>query len=112
MTAALGLAACSRGGADLGDRPDIARGASLIAQSQCGACHQIPGINEAQGLVGPPLAGFSRRTTIAGVLANTPDNLAIFIASPQSVVRGGAMPDMGIAPDQARDIAAYLDSPR
>lgn len=45
---------------------------------------------------------------IAGALPNTRSNLVAFLRSPQSVVPGGAMPDMGLTRRQARDAAAYL----
>ena len=45
---------------------------------------------------------------IAGMLPNTPDNLVLWLQRPQSVVPGNGMPDMGLSPRQAHDIAAYL----
>ncbi|HEX5488590.1 MAG TPA: cytochrome c oxidase assembly protein [Rhodanobacteraceae bacterium] len=94
------------------DQMQARRGAQLIAHYGCGSCHTIPGINGADGLVGPPLAHWSRRTFIAGVLPNDPDNLALWIQHPQQVVPGVAMPDMGIQQQDARAIAAYLDTIR
>ncbi len=87
-------------------------GRVLIRQFGCGACHTIPGIAGADAEVGPPLTGIGRRIYIAGVLRNTPDNLATWIEHPQHVVPGNAMPDMGISRQQAEDIAAYLMSLR
>jgi cytochrome c2 len=37
-----------------------------------------------------------------------PDNLVKWLRQPQNVVPGNAMPDMGVTPQDARDIAAYL----
>lgn len=87
---------------------DARRGATLIAQYGCGGCHEIPGVTGARGLVGPPLNNIGARTIIAGLLPNTPENLARWIATPQSLVPGNAMPNMEIKNDEARDIAAYL----
>jgi cytochrome c2 len=84
------------------------RGRQLIQDFGCGSCHTIPGINNADSLVGPPLNSWSRRIYIAGFLRNTPANLATWIEHPQQVVPGNAMPDMGIKQRQAQDIAAYL----
>jgi len=84
------------------------RGARLISHYGCGSCHTIPGINGADGLVGPPLDHWSRRSYIAGVLPNDPENLALWISHPQSVMPGVDMPEMGIKDNQARDIATYL----
>ena len=87
---------------------DPIRGKLLLGRYSCGACHQMPGVEEADGLVGPPLATFSRRTMIAGLLPNTPSNLVLWLRHPQAVTPGNAMPDLGLTDAQARDIAAYL----
>jgi cytochrome c len=84
------------------------RGREVILTKHCGSCHTIPGIDDAHGLVGPPLFFFSRRTYIAGELPNTPDNLVKWIRSPHSVEPGTAMPELGLSEQQARDVAAYL----
>jgi cytochrome c1 len=84
------------------------RGAALIVSYRCGSCHTIPGIRAANGVVGPPLFFFSRRTEIAGELPNTPNNLIHWIVDPKSVEPGTAMPALGLDESQARDIAAYL----
>jgi cytochrome c len=94
----------------------IVRGASPEAGKQqivhygCGACHQIPGVKNAGGLVGPPLIHFGKRGTIAGHFANTPDNLINWIDNPQAMVPGTDMPDLGVTHDEARNIAAYLEN--
>jgi cytochrome c1 len=87
---------------------DPARGAQVIRQVSCGSCHVIPGIRAANGLVGPPLYFFSRRTYIAGELPNTPLNLVRWIEDPQAVEPGTAMPSLGLSDQEARDVAAYL----
>lgn len=85
-------------------------GRVLIGQYGCGACHVIPGIHAARGLVGPPLYFWSRRTIIAGELPNTPENLERWIENPPAIEPGTAMPNLGVTPPEARDIAAYLDT--
>jgi mono/diheme cytochrome c family protein len=87
---------------------DAARGAQLIGNTGCGACHTIPGIRGAHGLVGPPLLWFSRRTYIAGEVPNTPENLIRWVQSPKSIEPATAMPTAGLSEQQARDVAAYL----
>lgn len=87
---------------------DAHRGKQLIDQYRCGACHTIPGVRDAKGLVGPPLMWFGRRTYIAGELPNSPDNLVRWIRSPKSVEPGTAMPTLGLSDQEARDVAAYL----
>jgi len=112
LAAALVVAACSTPGsrvpaaeADLGD-PE--RGARLISDYGCGSCHVVPGVNDADGLVGPPLTAFGRRSYIAGQLPNNADNLQRWIRDPQDVEPGTAMPDLGVSTVDARDIASYL----
>ena len=83
-------------------------GKQLINAYGCGACHIVPGIQGARGLVGPPLLYFGQRTMIAGELPNTPDNLVRWIENPKAIEPKTAMPDLGLAADQANDIAAYL----
>lgn len=87
---------------------DVQRGEKLISSIGCGTCHTIPGIDGAEGNVGPPLTGIGDRAYIAGVLANTPDNMIIWLKNPQAVVPGNVMPDLGLNDHEARDIAAYL----
>jgi cytochrome c1 len=101
------LAGCDGPGSDLGD-PYVGR--AIIAQQACGACHRIPGIAEADGTAGPPLDHFASRRMIAGVLPNSPSALVRFLRAPETVVKGGAMPDMALSETQARQIAAYLST--
>ena len=54
----------------------------------------------------------ARRTRIAGVLDNTPGNMVRWLVQTDAVKPGTAMPAMGVAEQDARDIAAYLASLR
>ncbi|HET6805114.1 MAG TPA: c-type cytochrome [Frateuria sp.] len=110
------LSACE-GGRDtgtptLGLQGNPARGQRLIRQYNCGSCHTIPGVYGAHGEVAPPLYWFSRRSFIAGELPNTPANLQRWLLDPPAVEPGTAMPRLGLKPDEARDIAAYLSTLR
>jgi len=87
---------------------DAKRGAADIARIGCGTCHMIPGIQHAEGLVGPPLEHWARRTYIAGEVPNTPGMLVRWIETPQAIEPGTAMPNLGVTEQTARDIAAYL----
>ena len=80
----------------------------LVDREACGSCHVVPGHATGNGTVGPPLTGMGSRALVAGVLPNTPGNLAYWLQHPQAVVPGNGMPDMGLNAHQARDIAAYL----
>lgn len=112
---ALGIfaaAACSSAGSAPipGGSPD--RGAQDIAAMGCGACHHIPGIAGANGLVGPPLDNVAERGMLAGEIPNTPDNMVQWIRDPQAVEPTTAMPNMHVDAQSARDIVAYLYSLR
>lgn len=106
------LAACAgRSGAESNSimaAGNAQQGKHLISQYGCGACHIIPGIRGARGLVGPPLNVWGDRTIIAGELPNTPDNLIRWLENPKAIEPQNAMPDLGLSKEQATDIAAYL----
>lgn len=107
----LNAAGCSAGDSALPPPSQLGnadRGRLLLAQYQCGSCHAIPGVASAGGKVGPSLAGFGRRSYIAGRLANRPELLVAWIAQPQALLPGTAMPSMSAPPADARDMAAYL----
>lgn len=89
---------------------EVARGKGLVASYGCGTCHVVPGVRGADGLVGPPLVHWSRRSYIAGRLPNSEENLIRWIRDPQAVEPGTAMPDLGVSAIDALDIAAYLMS--
>jgi cytochrome c2 len=112
LAMALALGACR--GVDRRDAAvaltggDPREGRALIRHYGCGSCHTIAGVAGANSLVGPPLTGIVGRVYIAGVLENTPDNLVRWIHDPQAVDSLTAMPTLGVSPDEARHIAAYL----
>ncbi|MFW6076869.1 MAG: c-type cytochrome [Hyphomicrobiales bacterium] len=111
LLVALALAGCEEPEIPQGHRVidgDPNTGADLIRDYGCPACHTIPGITAADGIVGPTLEGFALRIYIAGVHPNTPDNLVRWIMEPPDMVPATAMPDMDVPEDQARHIAAYL----
>jgi len=83
-------------------------GKQIIQSYGCGACHMIPGVRDARGLVGPPLMYFGQRTMIAGELPNTPENLVRWLVNPQSIEPKTAMPGVGLSQSQALDVTAYL----
>jgi cytochrome c2 len=86
------------------------RGERLIEKFGCGSCHTIPGIEKADGRVGPALRDFGSIRYIAGEIPNTPDNAMRWIQDPKKIEPGTVMPDLGVKPNQARDIVAYLYS--
>ena len=86
---------------------DPERGRAKIREYGCHACHTIPGVPGATGKVAAPLTGIAGRMYLAGLLANNPENMILWIRNPPSIDPGTAMPNMGVSEQDARDIAAY-----
>jgi cytochrome c len=84
------------------------QGERLVREFGCGACHEIEGMRQARGELGPPLREVARRTFIAGQLPNTPENLVRWLADPPALAPATAMPNLGLSEAEARDIASYL----
>jgi cytochrome c len=89
-----------------GGDPD--RGRVAIRAYGCGACHTVPGVRGATGMVGPPLTAIADRLYLAGQVPNTPDNMKRWIREPQKIETGTAMPNLDVTEEDARDMAAYL----
>jgi len=89
-------------------RTSAERGESLLYSYNCGSCHSIPGVAEANGTLAAPLRGFANQTYISGLLANTPENLVRWIVDPKQVDADTAMPKLGVTDEQALDMVAYL----
>ena len=110
---AVGLAGCDAGAPPQGKGAgDAARGRVVIASVGCGACHDIPGVAGAAGVVGPSLRDFAGRTLIAGVHVNEPEVLASWVRDAPKLSPRTAMPAMPISEQEARDVAAYLHTLR
>jgi cytochrome c2 len=109
---ALAGAGCGDGGPPATAEGDKENGRLLLTQFGCGTCHEIPGVARARGRVGPPLEGLASRVYIAGVLPNTPENVAAFIREPRRHAPRTTMPDLGVTQPHARDMAAYLGTLR
>lgn len=87
--------------------PLVAQGRQLYFAKGCAGCHAIEG--ESVARVGPDLTNFGLRTTIAaGVLPNTPENLAWWIRDPDEVKPGNYMPDLGLDGEEVAALVAYL----
>lgn len=89
---------------------DADRGKRLMEHYGCGACHVIPGIERANGRVGPSLDEFRDIRTIAGELPNNPANAIRWVRDSKRVEPGTIMPDFHLTERDARDIVAYLYS--
>ncbi|MFD4838053.1 c-type cytochrome [Achromobacter sp. NPDC058515] len=87
---------------------DPARGARLIAERGCIACHIVSGVRGPASNVGPPLHKLWRQAYVAGVLPNTTDNLVRWLLDPPAINPRTAMPATGLQTADAEDIAAFL----
>jgi putative membrane protein len=81
---------------------------AAIRKHGCASCHQIPGIGEGRSKVGPPLGEIAQRRYLGGGVANTKENMMLWIQRPQSVQPGTAMPDLPLTDREASAIADYL----
>lgn len=111
LVLALGLAGCAEAeppahlaipGADAG------KGRALIGEYGCGACHFVPGVDGANGLVAPRLENFANRTLLAGTYPNVPRVLVAWLMDPPKLKPQTGMPNLGLGDGEARDIASYL----
>ena len=92
--------------------PLAQQGQTIYRQHTCGSCHFIAG-TESTGQAGPNLTHFGSRPTIsAGVLDNTPENLAHYLRDPQAVKPGIYMPNFRLSEDEVQALVAYLESLR
>jgi cytochrome c2 len=108
LTTLLLIAACKRPETASPTAGDPNRGKQLIEQYGCSSCHIVPGIAGAKGMVGPSLEHIASRQIIATKIPNTEPNMTAYIQNPQMVNPENVMPNLGVKPDEARDIVAYL----
>jgi len=101
-------AACKRPEAASPATGNPDRGKQLIEQYGCNSCHIVPGVEGAKGMVGPSLEHIASRQIFAMKLPNTQPNMVAYIQNPQMTDPQNAMPNLGVKPDEARDIVAYL----
>ncbi len=90
--------------------PLVAKGAQAFITSACIGCHRIGG-TPAAGVIGPDLTYFARRHTIAaGMMPNTPENLAKWLKNPPGVKAGSLMPNLNLNDETVQALVAYLGS--
>jgi cytochrome c oxidase subunit 2 len=98
--------------ANLDARSDamVFEGQQTFLGSSCVYCHTVKGTN-ASGTLGPDLTHLASRATIgAGILPNTPGNLAGWIINAQAIKPGNFMPPMDLDSDQLQAILAYFQT--
>lgn len=102
------LTACGAGGSEPAAVGDPARGHDRFVALNCGSCHRVDGMAQAQGRAGPALDDLATKRMIAGSLPMTPEFLAAWIQDPPAYAPDTGMPDLGVSAEDARDIAAWL----
>jgi len=92
------------------DSAAFADGSQAFMQGGCIACHTVRG-TIAQGVIGPDLTHVGgRRRIAAGILENTPENLAHWIRNPQEVKPGALMVVPELDDATVQRIVKYLQS--
>jgi cytochrome c oxidase subunit 2 len=92
-----------------------ARGALAFRTMTCVRCHTIVGNGDslAPFRAGPDLTHLADRETLgAGILKNTPADLARWLKHPQEVKPGSHMPDEHLSDAQVDDFVAYFGTLR
>lgn len=85
-------------------------GKQFFFQATCPQCHTIYG-TPAEATIGPDLTHFARRKEIgAGVIENTPENLALWLKDPQALKPGCKMPDFKLSDEHLKQLVAYLET--
>ncbi len=85
-----------------------ARRGKQIFQTHCADCHSVRGMAPA-GIAGPDLSHLMTRSTIAaGLLPNTPENLAHWIRDPESLKPGTRMPAQILSVPELTAVTSYL----
>jgi cytochrome c oxidase subunit II len=89
-----------------------AAGRRVFETTACINCHSIRG-TVADGRFGPDLTHLMSRTTIAaGAALNTPENLRVWIESPDVIKRGSLMPAMQLSKSDLDALVGYLETLR
>ena len=84
------------------------RGRDVFVNAACVDCHAPVG-ERASDTDGPDLTTFAERSMIgAGVLPNTPDNVAEWIRDPTELKPGVEMPATALTDDEVESLLAYL----
>jgi cytochrome c oxidase subunit 2 len=101
-------------------KDDAARGAKTFRTMSCVKCHALIGDEQDGGVApsggvvervhaGPDLTHLAARGSLgAGVMKNTPEELARWLKHPQQVKQGSHMPDAKLSDVQVADLVAYF----
>lgn len=87
-------------------------GQRIFETTACINCHTVAG-TVANGRFGPDLTHLMSRDTIAaGAALNTPENLRLWVRSPDAIKPGSLMPAMELDDQQLDALTAYLETLR
>jgi len=87
--------------------PAAARGREYFRNLACVNCHAISGLSNATA--GPDLTWLRERQTLgAGVLENSPENLARWLHDPQAIKPMCRMPDFNLTDEELGMLVAFL----
>ncbi|WP_339733271.1 cytochrome c oxidase subunit II [uncultured Gimesia sp.] len=90
--------------------PLASAGKQFFFNATCPQCHTIYG-TPAKATIGPDLTHFARRKEIgAGVIDNSPENLALWLKDPQALKPGCKMPDFKLSDEHIKQLVAYLET--
>ena len=90
---------------------DVTRRGLVVFERTCSPCHTIRGTSASWSRPGPDLTHLAtRRTLAAGTLPHTKETLAAWIADPQALKRGVAMPPASLVPDDLAALLRYLET--
>jgi cytochrome c oxidase subunit 2 len=86
-------------------------GQQVFLGAGCAGCHVVRGVPQALGQTGPDLTHLAGRPYLAGgILANTPHNLARWLANPPALKPGSLMPNLNLAQADIDALVAYLQT--
>lgn len=87
-------------------------GRRIFETTACINCHTVAG-TDAKGVFGPDLTHLMSRDTIAaGAAPNNPENLRLWIQTPDAIKPGSLMPAMELNESQLDALVAYLETLR
>ena len=84
----------------------------MFLRMTCVNCHAIQGV-AALANAAPDLTHLATRRTLgAGVMQNTPANLARWLKNPQTTKPGCKMPNLSLTDAQLDDLVSYFETLR
>jgi len=86
-------------------------GEQLLLTKGCSGCHTLAGVPGATGVAGPNLTNVVLRPTLAGdQIPMTPENMTRWLLDPHALKPDATMPNVGLSPQEAQDLTAFLFS--